>query len=73
MFCSWGVRTVDFLILLRIRRGLCHDFVGEGQDTTVNLMDFTSDRTIITSEDTQPLNDLVYEVCACPGVICACS
>jgi len=55
---------------LRIRRGLCHDFVGEGQGTIVILMEITSDKTSLTSEDAQRLNDLVYEVCACPGVIC---
>lgn len=71
MFCVWGICTIYFLILLRIRRGLCHDFVGEGQDTTVILMNITSDGTIFTSEDALSLNDLVYEVCACPGVICA--
>lgn len=65
-----GGGVVDILIFLRIRRGLCHDFVGEGQDTTVNLMKVTSDRTILTSEDAQPLNNLIYEVCACPGFIC---
>ena len=64
-----GNRTAYFLIFLRIRRGLCHDFVREGQDTTVNLMDVTSDRTILTSEDAQPLNELIYEVCACPAIV----